>query len=497
MKFTADSSHPLVRARGFGRRLGLLAQITATIALVLAATPAKRAQAASTRAFVLTTDFATGSLSTVNLDTRAVSSDVVAGGICADARMCWHEGRLYVVNRLGCDNILVLDPANDFDPIRQFSTGNGSNPSDIVVLSPTKAYIPRYELGGLAIADPSTGALTGQISLAAFADADGIPEMDRALRYGDRVFVSIQRLDRNAFFSPTDASYVAVIDANADTLVDVDPGTAGVQAIRLTGKNPVTSFGYDDASGRLLLGCAGFYGALDGGIEWINPVTMASEGYAITEAALGGDVGDVAWNDAARSYALISDASFDAHLVSWSATSQTRLAYLFSPGGFTLPDLEINDRNELYVLNRQIATPGVYVFSTTNDAVLAGPLDTGLPPYQVIFDRSTDVLAVAEPLGTSPPIVRLSAPRPNPARHSARIGLSLLRQGRVRVEIFDPSGRRVRTLVHDARGPGDSELRWDLLNDRGERVTPGLYLVRAAVGDFYEKSFVQRVAVLY
>src|SRR2546426_2700621 len=127
--------------------------------------------------------------------------------------------------------------------------------------------------------------------------------MDRGIRIGDRVFVAVQRLDENNGFQPTDTSLVAVIDATADTVVDVDPGQPGVQSIRLTGTNPVTTFAFDDATHRLLLGCAGHYGMLDGGIEWISPVSLESDGYAITESALGGDVSDVAWNGAQHSYA--------------------------------------------------------------------------------------------------------------------------------------------------------------------------------------------------
>jgi len=235
---------------------------------------ASRAGAAETRAFVLTTDFSTGRLSVANLDTRAVTKDVAP--VYSDAVMRRYAGLLYVVNRFGQDNIQVIDPALNYATVRQFSTGNGSNPQDICFVSATKAYVTRYELADLLIVNPSTGATLGVIPLAAFADADGIPEMAHMVRVDKRVFVAIQRLDRNAGYQPTDQSVVAVIDAVADTVIDADPLTPGKQAIRLTGKNPYTTFGFDRETTRLLIGCSGAYTMLDGGIEYVDPVGMKS-----------------------------------------------------------------------------------------------------------------------------------------------------------------------------------------------------------------------------
>src|SRR5207302_11115490 len=111
-------------------------------------------------------------------------------------------------------------------------------------------------------------------------------------------------------------------------------------------------------------------------------------------AALGGDIGALAWNGAAHSYAVVSDANFDAHLVSWSATGGTLLATLFTPGGFSLPDCALDDRGELYVCDNRFDAPGVMVWRAGVDTLITGPLDTGLPPQQVVFDQSGAVTAV-------------------------------------------------------------------------------------------------------
>jgi len=456
-------------------RLRSLALILLSILAV-----SRPAASADSRAFVLTSDYFSGGLRRVSLDTRTVLPGEAS--VSEDAVLRWYDGLIYVVNRTGPishDNIQIIDPAT-LTTLHQFSTGAGSNPQDIAFASPTKAYVTRYELADLLVMNPTDGATITTISLAAFADADGIPEMARMIRVERWLFVALQRLDRAHSFAPTESSLVAVIDTEADTVVDVDPALPGKQAIVLQGKNPVTTFGFDRATTRLLIGCAGVFRTLDGGIEWIDPVNFRALGVAITEAALGGDIGDVAWNGPDHSYAIVNDASFNASLVSWSATSGTKLATVFSPGDFSLPDCELDDRGELYVCDNKFTAPGLFAFSTPNDQVLAGPLDTGLAPVQVTFDRVSDQVTSVTPFE---PEAAFSAAWPNPARAEARFGLSLARAGEVRIEAFDVSGRRVRTLARGERPAGSSEVAWDLRDEQGRRVEPGLYLVRARLGD--------------
>jgi hypothetical protein len=50
--------------------------------------------------------------------------------------------------------------------------------------------------------------------------------------------------------------------------------------------------------------------------------------------------------------------------------------------------------------------------------------------------------------------------------------------GRVKLQIFDVTGRLVRTLVDRLETGGSQSVRWDGRNDRGRRVVSGLYLYR-------------------
>ncbi len=443
------------------------------------------APAAAQTAWVLTSDYVSGALARVNTTTRAVNDAVNA--VHADARLRVVNDTVYVVNRFGADNVQIVHPGTGAT-IRQYSTGNGSNPADVAYVGPRRLYVSRYESTDLWITDPRTGTHTGTISLAAFADADGLPEMDRMAVVGPYVFVSLQRVNRNAGFVPTDTALVAVIDARADTVVDCDPARPGRQAIVLARTNPVTDF-VREPGGGLLVGCVGHYGALDGGIVRVNPWTLAAGGVVITEAALGGDVSDVEWLSSRKGYALVSDANFDASLVAWDPGTGQRLAGLWTPGGFSLADMTLAPDGRLWVCDNAFAAPGLHVFDTATDLDTGAPLGFSLPPVAIAFGSPAPPAAVDPAPGVG---LALSAPSPNPARGVTRVALALPHAGRVEVMVTDVSGRRVRALGAGPRPAGRVEFEWDTRDDDGRAVPPGLYWVRAATA---EGAVARRVVV--
>src|SRR5262249_13673444 len=160
-------------------KIAALAGAALSLAMLVAA---PNTRAAESRAFVYATDFGTGEVGDIDFGPPR-TPHVDQAPVCSDAVLRFFQGRLYVIERFNCGNVHVLDPANGYATVRQFSVGNGSNPHDIEIASPTKAYVARYGSPDLWIVNPQTGAHTGTLSLAAFADADGIPEMDHmALR---------------------------------------------------------------------------------------------------------------------------------------------------------------------------------------------------------------------------------------------------------------------------------------------------------------------------
>ena len=363
------------------RRLALPLAVAAVIAgCSTAGNPLVPGTDSPQAAYVVTTDYSTGGLSVINLANRQVTPNVAS--VHSDATLRVYGGLIYVINRYGQDNIQVIDPGNHFATIKQFSTGNGSNPQDIAFISTTKAYVARYGSSDLWIVNPSTGVKRGSISLAGFADSDGLPEMAHLAIVGPWLFVACQRLTNYVASNP---SVVVVIDTRTDEISDREPFTPGIQGITLTGRNPFSDFVYDATTKELLISCVGNFGVADGGIERIDAVTPHSLGYAITESQIGGDVLDIAWNDAAHSYAIVSSASFSNQVVGWNPTTGAVIDTVYSTPGSNLQDCEVNALGELYICNNAVTTPGVWVYRAGADTLLAGPLNTGLPPNQIAF----------------------------------------------------------------------------------------------------------------
>ena len=415
--------------------------------------------------FTTTTDFVTGSSSVISLDgSHTVDKDVAS--IHSDAVCRYYDGMLYVVNRLGGDNIQMLNPSTGFSTIRQFSVGNNSDPHDIVVLSSTKAYVTLYNETTLLIVNPSTGLWTGSIDLSTLADADGLPEMDQMARVGDYVFVTVQRLDRNNFFTPVGLSYVVVIDITTDTIVD---------SITLFGTNPFWEIKFNPYSRKLYVSCAGFFGVQDFGVEVINPNTLQSEGIVFDEAAAGGDMIDVQMIDAFNGYAIVADASFNTLLISFDALTGNKTGTLFNPGGYVLNDIEYWPATELFLADRTATNPGIRIFDTqSNTQITTNPIDVGLPPFDICFSVPLQTAVNERPLA----VTTLGQNYPNPFNPTTTIPFNLERSGHVRLAIYSVDGSLVRTLVSGRHSAGAQAVVWDGRDNASRPVTTGVYFAK-------------------
>jgi hypothetical protein len=84
-----------------------------------------------------------------------------------------------------------------------------------------------------------------------------------------------------------------------------------------------------------------------------------------------------------------------------------------------------------------------------------------------------------------PTELRLLNPWPNPFCGTVTIPVdvpSALSGRTLRLNIYDASGRRVRTLELPSVRAGLSEFTWDALNASGNLVAPGLYIGRVEPG---------------
>ncbi len=73
---------------------------------------------------------------------------------------------------------------------------------------------------------------------------------------------------------------------------------------------------------------------------------------------------------------------------------------------------------------------------------------------------------------------------PNPFNPHTTIAYSLASDAEVRLEIFDVRGARVKSLINGHETTGVHRVRWDGTNDRGSRVSSGIYFYRLIAGSF-------------
>jgi len=96
--------------------------------------------------------------------------------------------------------------------------------------------------------------------------------------------------------------------------------------------------------------------------------------------------------------------------------------------------------------------------------------------------NSVPAVAAAE-TGSAPVAPQLFQNAPNPFNPSTTIAFRFGTAGRVRLLVFDVSGRLVKTLVDKTLPAGNHTVRWDGSDDRGHATASGRYYYRLRVGD--------------
>ena len=97
-------------------------------------------------------------------------------------------------------------------------------------------------------------------------------------------------------------------------------------------------------------------------------------------------------------------------------------------------------------------------------------------------------------IGETVPLYTLAlhGARPNPFNPRTRIDFELPRRARVRLDVFDVSGRLVTTLLDGTRAAGPGSVVWEGKDGKGNSVGSGVYLYRLE----YEQARISRKMVL-
>ena len=433
---------------------------------------------ASSDLFILTSDYSTGS--TAFIPTNSETAELNVLSVHSDAVGIYQNGSIYIVNRLGQDNVLVLSPDDPRQPILQFSVGNGANPHDIEIIDDEKAYVTLYERAELLVVNPLDGVEIKRIDLSSFADSDGLPEVSKIVRVGNVAYLTCQRLDRNTDWGPADSSYLILVDTLTDELIDIDATSSGIQGITLSASNPNQIM---HVGRKLIVSGAAHFGDRNGGIDIVDIDTKTSLGIAIDELTLGGDLNTITMLDEYRGYAVISDENFTNSLVPFDLSSKTVGEPLPGLSGGYIANVVI-DRDRLIVADQgSFSNPknvGLKIFEAESGKLLISNIDTGLPPVSIIPLRNETVITAVNEITQLPKESFLGSAYPNPFNSFVTIPFTLNENNTVKITIYDALGRHINTLANTPFPSGVHKLIWNGQNQRGMTVGNGLYFINVS-----------------
>lgn len=350
-------------------------------------------------------DFSSGAHATIAVTpengARAVQTNL--SPTISDIAMAAFGTAFYRIERFMADNVTKFEIDAPATPVWQYSTLDpgetvSGNPFGMVFVDENRALLLRFGKAAAWFVDPSTpdaaGFKIGEVDLSPLADADGVPEMAGGAIVGDRIFVILQRQNRDGGFIPEEG-YVAVVDANAGTLID--PGVTTAPGIPLPARNP-QRIQHVPENDTLYVACNGpFVGfgppELDytGGIVTINPNTF--------ETNLLVDDGDA--DD--HPYGTISDLAVlspeKGYFIGFNSFGDNNL-YVFDPqtGAVTGPVAPTLQAKNLATLSA--GPDGLLWVGNATDAQIAlvdpatdtvvETVDTGLNPARIVFVDDAD-----------------------------------------------------------------------------------------------------------
>ncbi len=309
------------------------------------------------------------------------------------------DDRPFVINRFSFDSLQGFNPIERFETSLEYSTGNGSNPHDVVVFPAREggtrsglpsedgaglAFVTRYEppYNDVAVLDldveilgPGDSAVIDRIDLTPYAlNSDGLPRADQAILHDGLIYVTLQ--DANARFSQFMTGRMVVIDPILREVIDV---------IDLEGQNPFESLVYSQETGLLYAAMAGIFGglaprSLSGGVEAIDPITRRSLGINVDDDDLGGNVSHVAVHSATLGYAVITDESYRNSLLAFDPSTGAVLGTILQD--FDRIAAMPLDGDGYLIIAEGFFAPS-YIILDAATATVVATLPAALPPFSI------------------------------------------------------------------------------------------------------------------
>ena len=165
-------------------------------------------------------------VATVSVEDGTVTDDLL-GLTGSDWALTLVDKNPWLIGRTGTDAVRQYEGLDFSAPALEFSTGAGTNPQG-VALCDGKIFVSRYDLNGagdaggdVAMFDAATGGPLGSVDLSSLnPHMDGTPEPESMVVSGTTLYVALQRMDRDDFWTPDAVGKLAIIDCTTGTLSD-------------------------------------------------------------------------------------------------------------------------------------------------------------------------------------------------------------------------------------------------------------------------------------
>jgi len=340
-------------------------------------TASDSADPANSRAYVFATDYqSSGQLYQVSVSEGVTSlANTGLSYLGSSAIIRVYDGLIYILHdgfsTISTDNLQIVNPDDSYATLGQYSTGNGTNPHDVLVTG-SRAFITLYNPtadednvdsegrpGDVIEMNTDTGEIVNRFSFQDYLanDSDQNTNADQMALDGNLLYVALQDLESNTF-AANSSGLIGIIDIETNSVLDV---------IELQGRNPVGLAMSSDGTTLAVANMATYDFSLGnfntsttyGGVEIVDLETRQSTGL-IDDADLGGFVERVE-SDGANWYVLASN--FDGTTFSYSSRLLNAPQNATSAEDFAILDDSSTDIREiavdedvLWISRRQINT---------------------------------------------------------------------------------------------------------------------------------------------
>jgi hypothetical protein len=148
----------------------------------------------------------------------------------------------------------------------------------------------------------------------------------------------------------------------------------------------------------------------------------------------------------------------NAQLIDKGTAVGTQISYFYT-------DFEVYTNMMYYYWLESVALDGSSQFYGPLTVTIGDPAQEPLPPV-------------------IPMVTKLYNAFPNPFNPNTNIRYSLKEVGKVKIEIYNMKGQKIKTFTQEHNSPGYYQVSWDGRDENGRSVASGIYLYRLTTANY-------------